>query len=58
MMEIGCFDMATSMLEKLHKENPKVEMLVLKLFDAYTQNSDFFKMSGMASKLNMQFGMP
>ena len=45
-----------AVLEELHKVNPKDEKIAKSLFGSYLANNSFLKMSGLAMKLQMQFG--
>lgn len=45
------------MLNKLHEKNPSNEMLVVKLFNAYTKNNDYQNMNKISVKLYRDFGL-
>jgi hypothetical protein len=52
---MGCFDKILYVLEELHKANGKDEKIARSLFSAYLGSNSFFKMSGIAMKMQVQF---
>ncbi len=54
--EMGMFNKLLTVLEELHKKNPKEKQLAEYLFNAYCQTNNFFKMNLMAKKLETTFG--